>query len=131
MNEYGQGSDQGAGRMNFHDWDQYLEAAPLSSQHRQSFGITIRWYLGFCRRSHTGVSFQSARSFIDWATEEKSPEPWKLEEWKEAIRWFFRTGRSAEGAGGDFEEPDEEVWIGSAALAEWEVAALTLIRRRK
>ena len=22
----------------------------------------------------------------------KHPEPWKLERWKEAIRWFFRTG---------------------------------------
>ena len=37
--------------------------------------------------------------FIDWAEAEKSPAPWKVERWKEAIRWFFRTGRGGGNSG--------------------------------
>jgi hypothetical protein len=42
---------------------------------------------------------------------EKHPQPWQLEQWKEAIRWFFRAAkeeRQAPGATGS-EPPDPSV----------------------
>ena len=79
-------------RFFFPDWTKALAQAPLSPAHRESYAITLRWYLSFCRRGRVPVDHASARQFIDWAVEQKHPEPWKLECWKDAIRWFFRTG---------------------------------------
>jgi len=35
------------------------------------------------------VNHESARGFIEWAQQEKQPEPWQVEQWKEAIGWFY------------------------------------------
>jgi len=74
----------------FSHWPERLAQAPLSDRNKHSFAITIRWYLSFCRRGRGEVNHQSARDFIAWVELEKKPQPWQLEEWKEAIRWFFR-----------------------------------------
>jgi integron integrase len=81
--------------IHFPDWAERLAAAPLADRQKHSFAITIRWYLSFCRRSRGEVTHQSARDFIAWAQQSKAPEPWKLEGWREAIRWFFRTATAA------------------------------------
>jgi hypothetical protein len=83
---------QPEGRFSFPDWPQVLAQAPLSPAHRESYAITLRWYLSFCRRGRVPVDHGSARQFVNWAVEQKHPEPWKLERWKDALRWFFRTG---------------------------------------
>jgi hypothetical protein len=49
--------------------------------------------LSFCRRGRAQVDVQSARDFIGSVREQKRPEPWQLEDWKEAIRWFFVAGK--------------------------------------
>jgi len=81
--------------IHFPDWPQRLAQAALPEGQKQSFAITLRWYLSFCRRGRGGVNVQSARDFIDWAQRAKQPEPWKLENWREAIRWFFREAQAA------------------------------------
>ena len=77
----------------FPNWEEVLKRSQLAGSLRRSFAITIRWYLSFCRRSQAGVNVQSARDFIEWAQKQKAPEEWKLESWKQAIRWFFRTSK--------------------------------------
>ena len=85
-------------QIHFPDWPRRLAGAPLDARQKESFGITLRWFLNFCRRGRVGVDADSARQFIAWAQEQKQPDAWQLEGWKEAIRWFFREARQA-GAG--------------------------------
>jgi len=81
--------------IDFPGWPERLAQAALPDRQKQSFAATLRWYLSFCRRSRGGVNVQSARDFIGWAEQTKQPEPWKLERWREAIRWFFREAQAA------------------------------------
>ena len=81
--------------INFPHWPERLAQAALPDRQKQSFAITLRWYLSFCRRSRVGVSHESARGFIAWAQQTKQPEAWQVEGWKEAIRWFFRAAKAA------------------------------------
>jgi hypothetical protein len=73
---------------------------------------------------------QSARDFIAWATAQKQPQPWQVEDWKEAIRWFFRTAKELSAID---VTPDSGVWLPEASQGwpEWKVAFLTTLRRRK
>ena len=80
--------------LDFPEWPEVLAAAPLPERTRASYAITVRWYLSWCRRGRVGADHDSARQFIEWTVKEKHPEAWKLEGWKEALRWFFRAGRS-------------------------------------
>lgn len=80
----------------FPDWPSFLEASGLPPQVRSAHGLCIRWYLSWCRRGKVRVDFDSARQFVTWAQEAKAAEDWKVESWKEALRWFFRTGRQRE-----------------------------------
>ena len=82
----------------FSHWPERLAQAPLPDRNKHSFAISIRWYLSFCRRGRGEVNHQSARDFIVWAEAEKKPQPWQIEEWKEAIRWFFREAKAAAGS---------------------------------
>jgi integron integrase len=78
----------------FSHWPERLAQAPLPERNQHSYAITIRWFLSFCRRGRGEISHQSARDFIAWAGSEKNPKPWQIEEWKEAIRWFFRDAKA-------------------------------------
>jgi len=80
--------------LNFPQWPEVLVQSALPHGLKRSFEITVRWYLGFCRRGRAEVTVQSARDFIAWAAQEKHPGAWQLEQWKEAIRWFFRTAKA-------------------------------------
>ncbi len=53
--------------VHFSDWAQWLERAELPDRQRQSWAITVRWYLSFCQRGRGGVNHQTAREFIAWA----------------------------------------------------------------
>ena len=84
--------------IHFPEWPQVLAQAALPERLQHSFEITIRWYLSFCRRGRAEVTVQSARDFMAWAVQEKHPPEWQVEEWKEAVRWFFRAaGTQAAG----------------------------------
>src|ERR1017187_2146256 len=77
----------------FSHWPERLAQAPLPERNKHSFAITIRWFLSFCRRGRGEISHQSARDFIAWAGSEKKAKPWQIEEWKEALNWFFREAK--------------------------------------
>jgi hypothetical protein len=63
------------------------------------------------------------------AAQEKHPQPWQLEEWKEAIRWFFLAAKEV----GDQPKEEPAAWLPerSKGWPEWKVAFLTTVRRRK
>jgi len=97
--------------IHFPNWPEMLSASQLPGRQKHSFEITIRWYLSFCRRARVEAHVESARDFIALATEQKQPQPWQVEEWKEAIRWFFRAAKeesameALEGTGFGFPKP--------------------------
>jgi integron integrase len=118
--------------IHFPNWDAVLAWTDLPERLRNTYQITIRWYLSFCRRSRAGVNHESARGFIEWAQQEKKPEAWQVEQWKEAIRWFYRAAKSAqpvEQSPGK-EIPPVAVSPEPAGTAAWRSAFLTVIRRR-
>lgn len=125
--------------VHFPDWEIALEQSGLPDRSRQTYRITIRWYLSFCRRSRVGVNHESARAFIEWAEKEKAPEPWQLEGWKEAIRWFFRTAKGGRGTpdrekgprAAMAEIPQATPFTGSEPMPGWKKAFLTVVRTRK
>jgi hypothetical protein len=89
--------------VNFPGWLSALNSdSKLNDQERTSYKITIRWFLGFCKRGGARADFEQAFAFIDFATEEKQANEWVIERWKEAIRWFFRAAKRA-GAVDDVE----------------------------
>jgi integrase len=53
--------------IHFPNWPEVLTASRLPGRVKHSYQITIRWYLGFCRRGRAEVHVQSARDFIAWA----------------------------------------------------------------
>ena len=106
--------------VNFQEWPIVLEEDNhLSEGERQSFTITIRWYLRFCKQSGCRADFESARTFIAMAKEEKRPGGWVLERWKEAIRWFFRAAPKPDTA------PEGEVDANSGTSGHSDCAETT------
>jgi hypothetical protein len=75
-------------------WLEVLDASNLSSELRESFKVTLRWYLAWCSRQSLACSVESARNFIEWAEAEKKPSLWMTEGWKEASRWFFVSAKA-------------------------------------
>jgi hypothetical protein len=117
----------------FPNWPEILARAGLSARQKQSYEITLQWYLNFCRRGRGAVTIQSAREFLDWARQQKQPEPWQVEQWKECLNWFFREGKRREAGCGGSAEDDSSVRMPGekAAWPSWKVAFLTTVRRRK
>jgi integron integrase len=121
--------------IHFPEWPGVLAQADLPNRAKHTYEITIRWYLSFCQRGRAEVSFQSARDFIAWAVQEKQPQPWQVEEWKEAIRWFFRTAKATPPAAAETKgsaQTGQGVWLpdDKAGWPEWKVQFLTTVRRR-
>jgi len=99
----------------FPDWTEALAASGLPERVRRSTEVTVRWYLSFCRRSRVGVCHQSAREFIAAVERLRQPAGWQVEAWREAIRWFFRTGRALERSRITRPEPS---WPGGDATGD-------------
>ena len=59
--------------IHFPNWPEVLSASLLPGREKHSFEITIRWYLGFCRRGRAEVHVESARDFIACVKEQKHP----------------------------------------------------------
>ncbi len=121
-----------------------MAAADFPECHKCSFAITLRWHLNFCRRGRGEVTHDSARDFIAWAQAHKQPEPWQLESWREAIRWFFRAAKAAQDRASSTasapspqpsppvgaREPEASEATPTSAVPAWKTAFLTVLRRR-
>jgi hypothetical protein len=80
-------------RFQFPEWEQPLSQSGLPTHRQESMAITLRWYLSWAKRARVPVKFDSARDFIAQVEVDKRPSPHRLEQWKEALRWFFREGK--------------------------------------
>ena len=109
-------------RIDFPEWREVLGQSEVPGRFRRSYEITICWYLSFTRRARADVTVQSARDFIECVTREKRAASWQVEEWKDALRWFFRTARDREKAQESHAaETQGQVWLsaGRAGWPEW------------
>jgi integron integrase len=133
-------------RFQFSEWDQALSQSSLPAYRQESMAITIRWYLSWAKRARVAVNFDSARDFIAQVELEKGPSAHRLEQWKEALRWFFREGKrcgamtAGEGLGSDSGEvrPSRReapapptVTDSSKSSPDWRQHAIRVIRVRK
>lgn len=71
------------------NWSDALSTSGLPPQVINSHLIAIRWYLSYLASIKQPATVETARTFIDFAIEKKSPEAWMVERWKAGIRWFF------------------------------------------
>lgn len=110
----------------------------LSKSEKYWFKFTLCWYLGWCREKSVMCNFETARKFIEWARKEKNASEWKVERWREAIRWFFKAAKiqangdrvvdeGGLGSGAVMDESDGE-W--SEARTRDEYRILDVMRRR-
>ena len=126
----------------FASWAEVLVESQLPEREKQSWEITLRWYLSFCRRGRVEVTVQSARDFIAWAQQEKQAQPWQVEGWKEAIRWFFREAKTTatepkakaehpiQSRTSNPQPPTSNIQCNAKAIPAWKTAFLTVVRRR-
>ncbi len=88
--------------VHFPDWEPILDQdAGLSAGDRESYKITIRWFLGYCKRAGKPACFEQARAFVGTMTQQKEPNDWVLQRWKDGINWFFRCAPKAWGVSAD------------------------------
>lgn len=79
--------------LNFQNWtEKLIEDTGLELEQRKAYQITIRWYLGYCRRHGQAATVGSAKSFVAEVTRRKRPSQWVCQQWKDAINWFFQNG---------------------------------------
>jgi len=131
----------------FPDWQDVLECdAALPASDRNSYKITIRWFLSYCRRVRRPANKEQAYAFMEEACERKQPGDWVLGKWKDGINWFFihapkeaaedatdeRSGQewprsvsAGAGAGGDSEMADPEICVPGGRGPERQPARLT------
>jgi len=105
----------------FPHWADDLAASDLPEPVRLGHAVTLRWYLGYCRSHKLPTSFDSARAFIAAVQQERQPESAQLEQWREALRWFFRQARLA----GRAYRPQ-----GTAPAGNWPEAVRRMLRLR-
>jgi integron integrase len=108
-----------------------LAASDLPEDIKTRHRITLRWYLSFCRRSRVNADFESARGFVEWAVREKTATAQLAEQWREAIRWFFREanrgsnkgsvpGGNAELSRAACHGSDSKVPVSGSHVSKWE-----------
>jgi len=74
-----------------------LEDARLPEKVRQSFDITIRWYLAWCRRERVGASPASRERFEREILGQRDVSDWIRGSWAKALDWFFDNAPAASG----------------------------------
>ena len=80
--------------VNFPDWPSALtDDGSLNDQQRAGFEITIRWFLGFCKRGHEGATIEQGHLFLAEAMASKQPNEWMHRQWRDALNWFFLTAK--------------------------------------
>lgn len=69
----------------------------LSPSARAAYRWVIQGFLAFCAGRGQAVSVALAREHVELLRLEQAPSPARLEEWKQALNWYFRQSRSGAG----------------------------------
>jgi integron integrase len=113
----------------FANWPQRLHADDsLTPGLRESYRQTLRRFGEFCRQRGAGASVSKAREYVELSRLELAPSPARLQEWKDALNWYFRRGR----------ESASRALVGVPPLARsdlgqtgWEQALIARLRLRQ
>ena len=116
--------------VSFENWSEALEASDLPDEEKRSFRITIKWYLGYCRRARCRASKWSANAFAETVKRERSPSQWQLRQWNNALRWFFRNAREEELTEGDLEVDRAGESLDALPEEPWGETFIAELRRR-
>ena len=112
--------------VSFPNWREELDACELPDREKKSFSITIKWYLGYCKRARCQATRETANAFIETVKRERSPSRFQLNCWFNALRWFFRNAPVSDELPGDM--------VAAEHLAEhgedWFEVFLREVRRR-
>ncbi|WP_269526439.1 integron integrase [Coraliomargarita parva] len=119
----------------FPDWDAALGRSGIGEREEESFRITLRWYLSYCGEQGCQATVPSARAFVDQARRNHPKVPsFAVEQWKQALNWFFKHGRAASDMGA---EAEIEITASVKTMRlghgtpEWRLKMLTVLRRRQ
>jgi integron integrase len=112
----------------FPDWPACLHADDsLTPGLREAYRQTLSRFLQFCRQRPLGVTVAGAREFVELAQLEQAPSPGRVQEWKDALNWYFRRGRESSSAALKGVPPLARTDLGQAG---WEQALIARIRQR-
>jgi hypothetical protein len=73
----------------FPDWAGFLGRSGLEERVIRSYGVVIRWYLGWLKARGERACCANARLFVAEKAALQSPEEWMLASWKAGLRWWF------------------------------------------
>ena len=111
------------------EWTARLRAEDsLTPGLRGSYRQTLARFGEFCRQRRTGPSVAGAREFVELARLERAPSPARLQEWKDALNWFFRGGREAAVVALRGVPPLARSDLGTAP---WEAALIAHLRQQQ
>ena len=71
--------------LHFLGWSQELTQSPIPEVTRQQYRVAISTFLRFCKNSRSPASIALARQFLATRSDDDHS--------RDALRWFFRTGR--------------------------------------
>ena len=112
----------------FPDWAARLAAdGSLTPGLRESYRQTVAGFLAFCRGRQAGATVALAREYVELARLERAPSAGRLQEWKEALNWFFRRGRAATAAAAQGVPPLARNDLGRT---DWEAGLIARVRQR-
>lgn len=94
---------------------------------RLSREITIKWFLGWCKRKEVPVTANNAADFLKEKVEEKKPVDWVRESWRANLVWFIR--EAARQGFADSGDPDEDRPELESIHSPWEKELVRSIRR--
>lgn len=108
--------------LSFTNWPEALQASNLNGDTRDAYKVTIRWYLGFCKRKGLRANVDSIRAFLETVKAEKQPSDWAFGNWRSALVWFFKY---ADDSDNSMEIPESL----PQPNADWEKELVLCLRR--
>jgi len=113
----------------FPDWAARLRVDDsLTPGLRESYRQTLARFLEFCQRRQAGATVALARDYVELARLERAPSPGRLQEWKDALNWYFRRGREAVAVALQGVPPLARADLGRAG---WEQGLIARLRQRQ
>jgi hypothetical protein len=113
----------------FPDWAARLGAdGSLTPGLREGYRQTLTGFLAFCRQRRAQTSVSAARDFVELTRLERAPSPGRLQEWKDALNWYFRRGRESAAVAMKGVPPLARSDLGKSG---WEQGLIARLRRKE
>lgn len=112
----------------FPDWPAHLQAdESLTPGLREAYRLTLTRFLEFIRQRSAVPTVSGAREFVELSRLEQAPSPGRVQEWKDALNWYFRQGRDGSAVALKGVPPLARSDLGQAP---WEQGLIARIRQK-